>query len=527
MKAKTLLLFSAISVLFVASVFSQAPEIEWQKNMGGTFNDWGRSIHQTIDGGYIAAGYTSSVNGDVNGNHGGQDFWVVKMDNGGNMQWQKCLGGSEWDFGSELVVSTDGGYVITGATASEDGDVIENKGGDDFWVVKLDAEGNIIWQKTFGGTDHDYPNAIQQTMDGGYIVAGSTGSNDGDVSGNHGDLDFWVVKLDDSGNMEWQQCYGGSYDEEAYTVRQTTDGGYVVAGYSDSDDSDVTGNNGGSDVWLVKLDTAGNMVWQKNMGGLFADVANFILQSSDGGFVVAASTNSNEGDASGNHGIRDAWLLKLDDTGNILWQKCYGGTSYDGANSVQQTTDGGYVVACYAFGSDGDVIGNHGLYDFWILKLDIDGDLLWQKCMGGTGSDYAWDIRQTTDGGFIVTGSAESNDGDVTGNNGYSGLWVVKLSGDSLATGIVENALLNPGNFSLFPNPGTSSFAISFSVSKSSDLEINLLDLHGRNIQTIAKGNFSGGNHQLNFSALELPDGIYLIKLHTNEKTFFTKLIKQ
>ena len=246
-------LFSFWILLFLFAQISFAQNIEWQKSFGGDSTDYANDIQQTKDGGYIMAGSSRSIEGDVTGNHGSSDAWIVKLDSSGNLAWQKCLGGSGWDEANAIQQTTDGGYVVAGFSSSIDGDVTGNHGSADYWVVKLTANGTLTWQKSLGGSNQDVAYSIQQTTDGGYIVAGWSSSLDGEVTGNHGSDDYWIVKLDSSGNLSWQKCLGGSDDEEAYSIQQTTDGGYIVAGYSYSTDGEVTGNHGGGDMWIVKL----------------------------------------------------------------------------------------------------------------------------------------------------------------------------------------------------------------------------------------------------------------------------------
>ncbi len=408
----------------VPSQQETAPRIIWQKALGGSSFDEANSIQQTADGGYIVAGYTWSDDGDVSENNGRYDFWIVKLDSNGNIEWQKALGGSSFDVANSVQQTADGGYIVAGYTASNNGDVngSEYHGGTDFWVVKLDSDGNIKWQKVLGGSNDDEANSVQQTTDGGYIVAGYTESDDGDY-------DFWVVTLDNSGNIAWQKALGGSDWDVAHSIQQTTDGGYIVAGYTNSNDGDVSGNHGNSDFWVVKLDSNGNIVWQKALGGSSYDEAYSIQQTTDGGYIVAGYTESNDGDVSGSgyHGGYDFWVVKLDSNGNKQWQKALGGSGNDEAYSIQQTTDGGYIVAGYTWSNDGDVSGNHGNDDFWVVKLDRNGNIVWQKALGGSFSDGAYSIQQTADGGYIVAGYTWSNDGDVSGSHGNDDFWVVKL----------------------------------------------------------------------------------------------------
>ncbi len=307
--------FLCAAVMFsISASFAQAPHIEWQKALGGSSSDVASSIQQTADGGYIVAGYSYSNDGDVTGNHGQNDYWIVKLDGNGNTQWQKALGGSSGDEAQSIQQTADGGYIVAGLSWSNSGDVIGNHGISDYWVVKLDGNGNIQWQKALGGSGYDKATSIQQTADGGYIVVGETYSNDGDVTGYHGGGDYWVMKLDDSGNIQWQKSLGGSNLDVATSIQQTADEGYIVAGYSYSNDGDVSGNHGDGDFWVVKLAGNGNIQWQKVLGGSYLDKAYSIQQTADGEYIVAGESLSTDGDVTGNHGSLDYWVVKLADT---------------------------------------------------------------------------------------------------------------------------------------------------------------------------------------------------------------------
>ncbi len=253
---RSIIVFVAALLLFAGACLAQ-PTIEWQKCLGGSAWDWTVSIQQTRDGGYIVAGYSYSNDGDISGNHGNYDYWVVKLNSAGAVIWQKSLGGSSWDRGYSIQQTSDGGFIIAGESWSNDGDVSGNHGWCDYWVVKLNSAGDIVWQRSLGGSDWDEAYSIQQTTDGGFIVAGDSWSNDGDVSGHHGtpsgSSDYWVVKLNSAGAVIWQKSLGGSDGDEARSIQQTSDGGFIVAGWSDSNDGDVSGNHGGHDYWVVKL----------------------------------------------------------------------------------------------------------------------------------------------------------------------------------------------------------------------------------------------------------------------------------
>ncbi len=428
-------LFTLVFVIAGAYAIAQpSTAIEWQKIYGGTMGEFATSVEQTSDGGYITAGTTLSDDGDISNNHGGFDYWVVKLNSSGAIVWQKSLGGSGSDVTySPIKQTSDGGYILSGYSNSDDGDVSGNHGGLDYWIVKLNDTGNIEWQKSLGGSADDESFSIQQTTDGGYITAGYSESDDGDVSGNHGSDDMWIVKLNSSGNIEWQKSLGGSGDEIAFSIKQTLDGGYVVAGGDRSNDGDVSNNRGDLDFWIVKLNNEGTLQWQKSFGGSFFDEAYSIDQTSDGGYIVTGETSSSDGDVKGLHGGTDEWIIRLDADGNMQWQKCLGGSDYDIGSSVKQTNDGGYIAAGTSDSHDGDVSGVHGeAGDCWIVRLNSTGDLQWQLCLGGSNSEDAWSIDKTSDGGYIVGGSSSSSDGDISNNYGGDDYWVVKLKPDNI-----------------------------------------------------------------------------------------------
>ena len=421
-----------LALVIYTSLFSQvAPAIEWAKCYGGSSNEFASSIIQTTDGGFIVAGCTESTDGDISENKGWSDVWIVRLDISGNLIWEKSLGGNNPDCAFSIEQTIDGGFIIAGYSASNNGDVTGNHAYDDYWVVKLDELGNLEWEKSFGGSDFEEANSVQQTTDGGFIIAGWAGSTDGDVTGNHGHYDYWIVRLDVNGNLLWQKCLGGGKYDWANSILQTIDGGFIVAGASESTNGNVTGNHGDYDYWILKLTEDGHVMWKKSFGGSLYDWASSIRQTSDGGFVIAGISSSNDGDISGNHGCWDYEIIKLDQSGNLIWQKSLGGTNCDYAFSIAPTNDEGFIIAGESYSIDGDLSQSHGHGDYWIVRLDADGNLIWQKPFGGFFEDVAKSIQQTMDGGFIIAGYSESTNGDVIGNHGEYDSWIVKLFPES------------------------------------------------------------------------------------------------
>ncbi|HUH34828.1 MAG TPA: T9SS type A sorting domain-containing protein [Moheibacter sp.] len=488
-----------LSSFFIVQLQAQAPEIEWQKSYGGSKADWGKAIQQTTDGGYIVAGYGNSDDGDVTGHIRSLDFWIVKLNDVGNIEWQKSLGGSSMDILRAIQQTFDGGYIIAGSSYSNDEDVSGNHGHFDYWIVKLNNSGNIEWQKSLGGSDADEAYDIKQTTDGGYIVAGASFSSDGDLNENFGSSDYWIVKLNNLGNIEWQKSLGGSDSDAARSIQQTVDGGFVVAGYSYSNDGDVSGNHGGIDFWVVKIDELGSIEWQRALGGTDSDSPRSIQQTVDGGFVVAGYSYSNDGDVSENKGGGDYWIVKLDELGNTQWQKAYGGSKDDWGNAIQQTLDGGYIVVGESQSNDGDITDNRGDFDYWIVKLNNSGNKEWQKSLGGSGPEHADAIHQTLDGGYIMVGISGSNDGDVSGNHGNYDYWVVKLGPDKLVVSEVDAV-----TFAIYPNPVKDILTIENLFPKT---ELVITNLNGEiiykttaknTIETINVSHFSAGVYFIN-----------------------------
>jgi len=512
MKTKNILI---ILFLFTSLYITAQPSIEWQKSLGGTGNDYGASIKQTNDGGYIVGSTTVSSDGDVTGYHGSGDFWIVKLTNIGTIDWQQSLGGSDSESLRDVKQTSDGGYIAVGNSYSSNGDVASNFGGSDYWVVKLTSNGSIDWEKNYGGSNDDVAYSIEETFDGGFIAAGYTSSDNGDVSNNYGDRDYWVIKLKSDGIIEWQKSLGGTGSDWGYSVCQTSDSGYVVAGRSSSNDNDVTGNHGNSDCWVVKLTTTGDISWQKSYGGTGGEVLEMIKQTSDGGYILAASSTSNDGDVGGNYGLYDFWIVKIFSDGTINWKKTMGGTGFDWAHSIQETIDGGFIVSGRSSSSDIDVTGHHFSYDYWVVKLSASGNISWQKSLGGDGADIAYSVCQNTDGDYVVAGASESTNGNVIGNQGFHDVWVVKLSFTVEVTELEESL-----GFNVFPNPTTNQINVKVDAKLIGE-SYSIYDKLGK---IVLSGNLNAENMLIELG--DLSSGIYLISVGENRRQTF-KVIKE
>ena len=423
---RTLTLFLlAIALTFLAA--GQAPTIHWQHPLGGSANDRGVALELTADGGCVVVGYAESNNGDVSGAHGGADIWVVKLSPYGNIEWQQALGGTGDDIGGDIMNTSDGGYIVCGSTESNDGDVTLQQGVRDYWLIKLDASGNIQWQQTYGGSGFDECFKVLQTADGGYYAIGRAGSYDGDVSSQAGNFDVWAIKVDSAGVLQWEQSYGGSGTEYAYDVIEEGDGSFVFVGRTISTDGDISSNNGTWDVWLVKTDSLGNLLWERTYGGTSFDYGHSIVKTA-GGYNVTGYSMSTDGDVGANNGTRDFWVLYVNNDGSVIWwEENLGGSFNDIAYSVERTPSNRVIVAGSTLSQDGDVSGAYGGNDFWLAELSNSGFLMWQLPLGGNTQDEAKDMEVAADGTYWVVGHSASTSVDVSGNNGSYDYWVVKL----------------------------------------------------------------------------------------------------
>lgn len=522
-------------LLLFGSIFlsaQEAPQIEWDKNFGGSDYELGKRIEKTTDGGYIIGGISASMDGDVTGNHADDptwlthDIWAIKVDAEFNIEWEKCLGGTKYEDLYDMKVTPDGGFIFVGYTDSYDGDVTGNHGNPegftgDGWVVKLDSEGNIEWTRCLGGIVSESIYSVLFTPEGDYILAGFTDSQDGDVvTPLNGGLDLWIVRLNEQGEITSARTYGGSSYEEPTSADILDNGNYIVSVQTYSNDGDVAIFNGtpgsDSDAWIVEFNAEGEIVWQGTYGGSNMDKAWKVMATPDNGLLIGGYAASEDGNINIPNIAQslDFWVIKLDAERNVEWQNKYGGSGNDNLFNMVVDQDG-YILMGSTNSTDlGEGAEFKGVYDQLIMKINFEGELQWMKTIGGTDVENAEAVTIDDEGNYIVAGYTQSFDGDVTNNYGMGDVWIVKLEVEEMNVND-----LNLSSIKVYPNP-TQDF-----INISNDKEISkiaLIDLSGK--QVLNKS-VNSKNEKLNIS--HLPKGIYILKVESNGKEKSFKVIKK
>jgi hypothetical protein len=474
-------LLGMVKVLCVTTtfVFAQGPDTLWTKTYGGIDDDRGYSVQQTIDGGYVIAGRTTSFGA------GGIDVYLIKTDSLGDTLWTKTFGGVSSDIARSVQQTSDCGYIIAGGTMSF------GAGSWDVWLLKTDANGDTLWTWTYGSTGGDYGESAQETIDGGYIIVGSKWT-----SGT--DCDLLLAKLNENGDTLWTKTYSGSNYACGCAVQQTSDSGYIVAG--------VISHN----VWLIKTDENGNIIWQKTYSGDTEQYPIDVQQTTDSGYIVVGVIGG---------WPRDGYVIKTDSCGDTLWTKRLIGEGHEGVASVQEIYDGCYIIAGW---TESYGVGNR---DFYVIKMNEDGDTLWTKTYGGTDYDCGHSIQVTSDDGYIIAG--------VTYSFGAGGadVYLIKTIPDTL--GIEENQITNHqmSFLEILPNPFSDKIDIWFQITDNSNATMEIFDVTGRlvknfnlkseisNLQSIVSWNGTDDSNR------KLSSGVYFVKFTAEDHSATEKLL--
>jgi hypothetical protein len=459
---------------------AQAPDTLWTRMYpmnGGEFFGFDHfSVCQAVDGGFAVAGCSSGVFSNL-------DILLMKVDSLGEYQW-----GHHYAQGASAYIvvhearsvrrTIDGGFVITGLRCvqlSPYSEILCYS-----FMVKTDTFGGLQWQRTSSAGQMSYYG--EQTPDGGYICVGGDSYHYG----------FLVSKKDSQGINEWFRDYGGSGSEDAYSAQGTDDGGNIIVGYTNSFGA------GANDLFLVKTDSLGDTLWTRTYGGIGSDIANCVRQASDGGFALCGGTTSFGAGGS------DVYLIRTNSLGDTLWTRTYGGSSNDEALSMQITDDGGYILAGHtrSYGA--------GSYDVYVIKTNALGDTEWTATYGGPGSEGAYSVQQTSDGGYIIAGGC--GDGDD--------LYLVRLAPEATSVPPENSNEMVPMSFSLsapYPNPFNPATVISYEVPVRGRVKVNIYNILGQEVATIAEGVVSPGSYSVVWEAGELPSGIYFVQMQAGE----------
>lgn len=488
-------------------------EIAWEQSYGGLSEDYAMTLEETDDGGFVVAGDSESDSIDVSGNNGSDDVWVYKVDSEGHMIWEENYGGSGNDFANAIKQTDDGGFIVAGVSTSDDGDVSGNYGGQDYWVLKLDSLGNLKWEQNYGGTQDDYAYTVHQTHDQGFIVGGYSHSSAWDVGDNYGESDCWLIKLDSAGELLWEQNYGGHREEYLYSVAPTRDSGFALAGRTNSSSYDVSSRHGKEDFWIIKVNNRGQLEWEETYGGSEYDAAWSVQQTHDGSFIVLGDSESSDQDVSGNNGNIDVWALKLDSARNIEWEANYGGSSTDYSYTVRQTRDSNFVLGGQVRSSDKDIAEAYNGYDFWVLKVDEGGSILWENTYGGNARDKLFALAVTDNQEIIAGGMTGSSDGDVSGNKGRYDSWILKIREADPASSLQ----LSNHEVIVYPNPAYDRLQIA---SESPIQGYRIYAITGKIVQA---GPLQGKEEAV--SIRKLSPGSYMIAVETSEDEILKKLL--
>lgn len=493
----------------------------WEQSYGGIHAEYLLDAIPTADYGFILAG--SSVSGKTGNkaqkNSGNLDYWIWKMDEHGNQEWQKSIGGSGRDLLYSIANTFDGGFILGG---SSDSNAIEGvkaddcRGNEDYWVVKLDAKGGIEWEKTLGGKGQDVLVKVIPVKGGGYILGGSSSSDKSDEKERdcQGGLDFWVVKLDSKGEIEWERTLGGKYQEILRTMVATKDGGYLLGGYTNSPTcEDKSTDNLSGDFWVVKLDKQGSVEWERTYGGDGNDDLYVLLPTQDGSYIAGGHTNS----SFAKNGS-DILLIKIDEIGATLWQNNYDIGEMDLLTSLIELTDGSLIAGITSKSSVAmKTKKKEGVDDYIIMKLSEEGRDDWKKNIGSSGVDILKRVITTRDGGYVLAGMSDSDKPSKDRNSAKGGndFWVVKLANE-------DNNKPEKLAIEAYPNPAETftNVIVGYDYEKGT---ARVFDIGGRELQKVELT----GSRTVPINLGGLPMGVYIVQIETDVQKDGIKIMKK
>ncbi len=482
---KFLRVWAFVGTQFIVSApaITQGPDTLWTKTYGGTSWDYGYSVQECADEGFIIAGVTGSFGA------GSGNVYLIRTDTDGDTLWTKTYGGTYYDRGYSVQECDEGGFIIAGVTGSF------GAGGNDVYLIRTNADGDTLWTKTYGGTDSDWGYSVQECADSGFIIAGYTSSFGA------GSYDVYLIRTNADGDTLWTKTYGGTDWDLGESVQECAEGGFIITGWTYSFGA------GDDDVYLIRTNADGDTLWTRTYGGIYYDHGESVQECADSGFVIAGYTKSFGA------GNVDVYLIRTNADGDTLWTRTYGGTSYDYGYSVQECVEGGFIIAggTSSFGA-----GDSNVY---LIKTDADGDTLWTKTYGGTSDDWGEFVQECAGGGFIIAGWTSSF------GAGENDVYLIRIS----ETGVEEET----GNrhkaigisLEVYPNPSFGNAVIKYGLPERANMTLRLYDISGRLVKSLYSGIQEKGYYTINVGAYhDTPAGIYFIKLETNNYKATKKL---
>jgi hypothetical protein len=464
-----------------------APTTQWSKCYGGAKTDYFYSMIADYQNGFLLTGIGHSTDGNLNPRDNLISF-LMKIDASGGIEWTKRYGNSRSGV-SNIVKYPSGGYVLSGTSCGVGNDVTQNKGMCDFWAVRINDTGKIFWQKSYGGSFSDAARKIVIDRANNIYVGGISQSFDGDVKNPKSILpfassDFWIIKLDSNGNLIWEKSFGGAGDDLFYDMALTPENDLIFCGRVMSTDGDVVGYHPPQpgyfmvDAWVVKIDSSSNIIWQRPFGGSLVDDFYDLEITADSGCVLVGKTSSTDGDVKGHHPQEqphDAWVVKLDKDGNLEWQKCIGGNRNDDSRAIFIDKEGNYIIQANTSSTIGDITIDTPITNFsksYLLKLSKNGEqIIWKRSIGGSRDDFFYQILMDKNNSIYAAGETSSNDNDATGNIGGTNGWIMKFNPE-----IVPIKVLPKSDLLIYPNPAKEAAYIETKNIK----EIRLIDALGR-----------------------------------------------
>ena len=467
MRKKFIILPIILSLFSLLS--ADAPDTLWTRTYNHQAYDYGRSVQQTTDGGFIIAGEAGS---------NGMDVYLIRTNENGDTIWTKTFGGLNLDRGHSVQQTNDGGFIITG-------NIVPFADSTDVYLIRTDTSGNTVWEKTFGGDEWDYGHSVLQTISGGFIIAGGTNSFGASYN-------VYLIYTDANGDTVWTKTFSDGYC--AYSIQQIDNGDFIIAGRT------------GGDVYLKRIDSNADSIWTRTYGGSNMDIGTEVKQTNDGGFIIVGYTWSF------GSGAADFYLIRTNSNGDTLWTRTFGDNKDDHGHSVDQTSDNGFIIT-----GDTESFGA-GQNDVYIIRTNENGDTIWTKTIGDRNNDHGYSVRQTRDGGFIIAGATSTFGGS------YHDVFLIRLDKDT--TGIQQN---NPNNFinpnDLFVSYNNGNISIRYTIPYSSSVKLEAYDIKGKLVEVITDKFMQKGSYRVNWDSERFVAGIYFIKLSINGSSISKKFI--